>query len=156
MLKISVSIYHFPTPNSFCVGTWQYSSVTKTLAAQVCALSVTVAGPLDGKTSPKEQVKPFGLSFLLGLVAPLLVSTSLVPFGMAGTSSAPGLAVHIPPSPVQPGTACRPCLGTWFAVPQYWAPPGCCCLQLSLARSSCQAGDAGAVGVMKSLLQQCR
>lgn len=31
MLKISVSIYHFPTPNGFCVGTWQHSSVTGAL-----------------------------------------------------------------------------------------------------------------------------
>lgn len=72
------------------------------------------------------------------------------------------------------GTACQPCPGPRsFSAPHSSspppvgavvprcrpqprgrAPPGRCCRRL--ARSRCQAGDAGAFGVMKSLLQQCR
>lgn len=116
MLKISVSIYHFATPNGFCVGTWQCSSVTRAPAAWLCPLSVTVAGPLDGKTPPKGHAQQFGLSLPPELVALLVVSVSSVPFGVAAPALLPAwLAPSLQPqrSWAQPADPVR-AHGSWW------------------------------------------
>lgn len=102
MLKISVSIYHFPTPNGFCVGTWQRSSVTR-------ALGCPAPYPLRHcHRTPRWQNVTQRTSATASLPSAMAGSTAggegiLHPLGTAGASSAPGGVVPVPPVPPQPG-----------------------------------------------------
>lgn len=120
--------------------------------------------PLLAKCHPKDKCSslaspsswPGGTASSEGVLCPL---------SMAGTSS----ALPIPPAPLQPGIWCGHCLthvlwhggavsGAVVPVqPQGRAPLAAVATAIPGEVSrSCRAGAAGAVGVMKSLPQQCR
>lgn len=170
MLKISVSIYHFPTPNGFCVGTWQRSSVTGALGCPApyplrhCHRTPrwqNVTQRTSARAWPLPSAQASGTAGAEGVPRPLghcghrLRSRRGCP-----RPPSPTAAGHVaraqpadPPTPIGAVARCPP-----RCQPQLrgGAPPGRGCQQPSLARRCCQAGDAGAVGVMKSLPQHCR
>lgn len=107
MLKISVSIYHFPTPNGFCVGTWQRSSVTGAPGCPApCPLCHCHSTPCWQNVTQRASAAAWPL-LSAGLVAVPAVRVSFVPWARR----APAL-LSPPPLPAGTGTARRVSSGT--------------------------------------------